>query len=250
MRHILKIFFTILGCVLILNAMVLARITNFNSGCIITLFIGLILGFYGLYFNKVNIITKTGILKWAKYILFAFFAFLVCLIAFTAIYGHFDNTTYKEDAVVVLGAGIRGEKVTLPLAHRLDKAIEYANKNPNAVIVVSGGKGLQEDVTEAYAMEQYLISKGMLKQKILKEEKSTSTFENMLFSKEILDNYFEKSYQTVIITNNFHIYRATQIAKNAKLNATHLHAKLDWYTVPLNYLRECFGVMKLWILSK
>lgn len=84
----------------------------------------------------------------------------------------------------------------------------------------------------------------------MKEEKSTSTYENLVFSKQILDKYFNKEYDTVILTNGFHIYRATKLAKIANLNSKHLHAKLDWYTVSLNYLRESFGVMKLWALNK
>lgn len=250
MKHLPKVLLIILGLILIINATVLALITNLNFGCVITFVIGLILNFYGLFFEKINTKTRYGFLKWAKYIIFIAFVFLTCLITFTSIYGQFDNVTYNEDAVIVLGAGIRGDKVTMPLAHRLDKAIEYFSKNPDVIIVVSGGKGFHEDVTEAFAMEEYLLDKKIPKNKIIKEEKSTSTFENMVFSKRILDEYFNKSYNTVIVTNGFHIFRASQIAKKAKLNATHLHAKLDWYTVPLNYLRESFGVMKFWVFSQ
>jgi uncharacterized SAM-binding protein YcdF (DUF218 family) len=249
MKNILKTILIILGCSLVINAIVLEFITNFNFGVIITLAIGLILTLYGIYFNYLNKLTKVGFLKWLKYILFVFFIFLICLIAYIAIFGQFDNATYNEDAVIVLGAGIKGEMVTMPLAYRLDKAVEYSNNNPNAIIIVSGGKGFQENVTEAYAMELYLIKKGISKDKIIKEEKATSTYENIVFSKEILDKYFKRHYKTVIITNNFHIYRVTQISKKENLNTTHLYAKLDWYTTPINYLREAFGIMKFWIFK-
>ena len=79
------------------------------------------------------------------------------LVSFIAVFGIVDNISYNEDAVIVLGAGIRGDKVTLPLKMRLDKAIQYHSKNPEAVIVVTGGQGFQETVTEAYAMEKYLV---------------------------------------------------------------------------------------------
>jgi hypothetical protein len=161
--RIIKIILIILGVGLIINATILALITNFNFGVVITISVGLVLAFYGICFDKINEITQTGFFKWIKYIVLSGFAFLICLITFIAIFGHFDNATYNENAVIVLGAGIRGEKVTMPLAHRLNKAVEYSSKNPNAIIVVSGGKGLQEDITEAFAMEKYLLIQGNCK---------------------------------------------------------------------------------------
>jgi len=153
---------------------------------------------------------------------------------------------YNEDAVIVLGAGVRGDRVTLPLKMRLDKAIEYHYKNPDALIVVTGGQGLQETVTEAYAMEKYLVQNGVDNSKILKEEKATSTFENMKYSKEILDNYFTNDYSVVIITNNFHIFRGTTIAKNSGFkNVTHMHAGLQWYNLMPCFLRESLAVIKM-----
>jgi uncharacterized SAM-binding protein YcdF (DUF218 family) len=149
----------------------------------------------------------------------------------------------------VLGAGIRGERVTHMLSYRLDKAAQYSENNPQAIIVVSGGQGPQEDITEALAMERYLIDKGIPKEKIIKEEVSTSTYENLLFSKELLDVLFEEPYETVVITNDFHIYRATKIAEKIGLTASRYHAKIDWYSIPRNYSRECIAIFKFWILG-
>lgn len=174
---------------------------------------------------------------------------MLSIMLFIAIFGKIDNVTYKEDAAIVLGAGIKGENVTLTLSHRLDKAVEYIGKNPSAIIVVSGGQGFQEDISESLAMERYLVDNGVPNDKIIKEQKSTSTYENCLFSKELLDKYFDKPYKTVIITNDFHIYRAIQISKAVGLESTHYHAKTEWYTVSLNYLRECVAVVKTWILG-
>ena len=149
-----------------------------------------------------------------------------------------------------MGAGIRGDKVTLPLKMRLDKAIEYHYKNPDALIVVTGGQGLQETVTEAYAMEKYLVQNGVNNNKILKEEKATSTFENMKYSKEILDNYFSKDYSVVVITNNFHIFRGAVVAKKTGFkNVTHLHTGLQWYNLMPCFLRESLAVIKMIILG-
>jgi len=169
------------------------------------------------------------------------------VIIFIAVVGNIDTATFEEDAVIILGAGIRGDMISLPLAYRLNKGIEYINKNPNAVIVVTGGQGPQESITEALAMEKYLISKGIPKNKIIKEEKATSTYENFKFSKLLLDDYFKKPYKVTYITNDFHIYRAGQLAKIAGIDATSYGAELQWYAVPTTYLREFLAVLKLWV---
>ena len=122
-------------------------------------------------------------------------------------------------------------------------------ENPHAIVVVSGGQGSNEAITEALAMERYLLSKGIPKNKILREEKSTSTYENFYFSKKILDDYFKKDYKTAFITNDFHVFRAKEISKLALINSTHLHANLTWYLVPMTYTREFIGIMKLIILK-
>jgi hypothetical protein len=79
------------------------------------------------------------------------------------------------------------------------------------------------------------------------EEASTSTHENLLFAKNILDSLFSHPYTTVVITNDFHIYRAAQMAKKVGLDATHYHAHIDWYSIPQNYLRESAAVVKYWV---
>ena len=250
MKTYLKIASIIIGIALIINAVVLALVTNFNFGIIITLLVGISLLVLGIYFDKLNLLMKNGILKWVKYAIISLAAFMVCVITFIAICGQYDTVTYSEDALIVLGAGIRGETVTLPLMYRLDKAVEYINKNQNAIIVVSGGQGAQENITEALAMEKYLTSRGVPKDKIIREEKATSTFENFEYSKQILDKYFKKPYKIAFITNNFHIYRASRLAKIVGFDSTQCHAKLEWYTIPINYLREFTAVLKLWVLRR
>ena len=170
----------------------------------------------------------------------------VAIVSFIAVYGQYDNADYNEDAVIVLGAGINGDKVTYPLKVRLDKAMEYHKLNPDAVIVVTGGQGFQETVTEAYAMEKYLVQNGVEPSKIIKEEKATSTNENMRFSKKLL----KEDSKVVVITNNFHIYRAVSIAKLEGLdNVTHIHAGLQWYNIVPCYIRECLAVLKMWVFD-
>ena len=223
---------------LIFNALFLFLIINFNTGIVATFIIGCVYLIYGLYYERIQRITQKGMLKWIKRLAIIGNVIMIVFILFIAVFGKIDTATYKEDAVIVLGAGINGETITLPLYYRLEKSIEYFEKNPNAIIVVSGGQGPGESITEALAMERYLLSKGIPQNKILKEESSTSTYENFLFSKKILDDYFKKEYKTIFITNDFHIFRANNISKATGINSNHMHAKVQWYIVPITYIRE------------
>ena len=249
-KTIIKVITTIIGLALIVNATFLAFVSNFNAGQIITLLSGLLLLLYVIQFQQIQKLTKNGILKWIKYCSYWAAAFVLAVIGVIAVYGNYDTVTYNEDALTILGAGIKGEAVTYPLMHRLNKAVEYANKNHEAFIIVSGGQGPQEDITEALAMERYLVNKGIPKERIIREERSTSTFENFKYSKQILDGYFDKSYNIAFVTNDFHVYRASQLAKIASLNSTHMHAKIEWYTISVSYLREFTAVIKLWVFKR
>jgi len=240
----------LIGMLLTIYGLVLCILSNLNLGVILVAIFGIITFCIGVFYSKIKKLTTMKFFRVCKIFLLSLLCIEISLISFIAIYGFFDNMDYNEDAVVVLGAGIRGDKVTLPLKMRLDKAIEYHYKNPDALIVVTGGQGPQETVTEAYAMEKYLLQNGVDKSKILKEEKATSTFENMKYSKEILDNYFTNDYSVVVITNNFHVFRGTTIAKNIGFkDVTHMHAGLQWYNLMPCFLRESLAVIKMIILG-
>lgn len=167
-----------------------------------------------------------------------------------AFYGRNDNVTFGEDAVIVLGKGLDGDKVPVNLAKRLDKAIEYHEKNPRALIVVSGGKGNEEKLSEAQAMADYLISRGIAENSIIKEDKSTTTYENFIFSTDILKQKLGDNYSVAFISNSFHIWRAEKLAKELGISATHLGAGIQWSTVPANYLREISVIFGLIVLKK
>lgn len=236
------------GCALFINGAFMSVVSNFNLGVILTLFAGAFFLAWGVFYKKIKEITKKGALKWVKYAIFALVTIEIILIGFIAAYGQIDNVNYTEDAVIVLGAGIHGDRVSVPLAYRLNAAIEYHEKNPDALIVVTGGKGFQETITEAEAMEKYLVRRGVDPDKIIKEEAATSTNENMSFTKQILDKQLKDDYSVVVITNNFHIYRAVAIAKTEGFkNVYHKHAGLKWYNMAPCYLRESLAVLKMWV---
>lgn len=174
-----------------------------------------------------------------------------CILVFVAIagllaYGSTDTVTYQEDVVLVLGCGVRKDQPGPALKARLDRTVAYYEKNPDVTIIVSGGQGTDEQISEALAMERYLVAQGIPAECIIKEDKSTSTYENFQFSKPVLDTLTDGN-GIVFITNEFHIYRSEQVAKLFGFeNITHCHGDSPWYTVVPNGLRECLAVVKYW----
>ena len=251
MKTIFRLILVIVGAFLTGEALFLFAVANFNLGYMLALLLGAAMLCDGLFCEKINEFCKNGFRLWAKRIISAGVIAVLIFCAALQSYGAIDNAKNTEDAVIVLGAAVHGRTVSLPLKYRLDKAAEYLNKNKGAVVVVSGGQGNQEDISEAAAMEAYLIKEGIDKNRIVKEEKSTSTYENFEFSKKILDEKLGADYKTVFVTNEFHVFRAERIAKNAGFEEiSHIGAKIDWYTVPANCLRECAAVLKFFITGK
>ncbi|MBR3593427.1 MAG: YdcF family protein [Clostridia bacterium] len=242
--QIIRIILYALGAVVTLNGIMLFILSNFNLGNVLTLGLGVCLILYASFMQKVNKVLP----KWVKAGLLTVCALGALLMSFLLIYGTVDTATYKEDAVIVLGAGVHGETPSAVLRGRLDKAVEFHKNNPHALIVVSGGQGPQEDVTEAYAMEKYLLARGVDPDMIIKEEKSTSTLENFRFSKEILDTLLPEGYSVAYITNEYHIYRAGGFAARAGIpKTTHLHSSTRFDSILPGTMRECLAVMAFWV---
>ncbi|MBR5236220.1 MAG: YdcF family protein [Clostridia bacterium] len=235
-----------LGLVLLGNAGYLWLVSNYNLGLLLTTILGGFLVIYPLIYRWIHPLFENPFGAFIRVCLVigaAAFLFIATLITVS---GRNDTVTYKEDAVIILGAGIHGETVSQALAYRLDAALMYHKMNPDALLVVSGGQGPQEQITEAKAMERYLVSRGAAPEKIVREEKATSTFQNFQFSKELLDQRFTTPYKTAYITNSFHVFRAGRIAKNAGIISARFHAQNAILTVIPDYLRECCAIIKFW----
>ena len=154
---------------------------------------------------------------------------------------------HNLDYIIVLGAQVREDGPSVVLRYRLDAAIEYLNENPNTICIVSGGQGFNEPFSEAEGMADYLIENGIEKSRILLEDESTNTLENIRNSKALM----ESSYNGVgIVTNNFHVFRAVQLAKAQGLeNVCGIAADSSKIYLPNNVLRECCGILKDWLLN-
>ena len=148
----------------------------------------------------------------------------------------------EPDYILVLGAKVNGSTVSKALKERLDCAISYAEEHEDAKIILSGGKGKGEDITEADAMEKYLQAKGIESIRIIKEEESTNTEENFRYSIKRMENC---SAKCVVVSNRFHIYRAVRIGR--KMGMKHIEglaSKTDPLMCVHYYVREAFAVIK------
>ena len=146
------------------------------------------------------------------------------------------------DYVVVLGAQVRKSGPSLVLRYRLDKAIEYLDANPNTICIVSGGKGPNEPFPEAQGMADYLKEHGIAEQRILEEPDSKTTEENIVNSKKMIN---DDNASIGVITNNFHMFRALQIADKYGLdNAQGIAAGSPPNMLVNNMVREFFAEIK------
>ena len=245
-HKVFKAILVVLGVIITLNGIAVATFSSAILTIVSTLIAGLFFlscgVFYEFLLRKVPLIIKILIVLCV--------AFVIGVVSFLYIYGTYDNVDYEEDAVIVLGAAVKGEKLSLTLKNRLDSALKYRVQNPDVVIVVSGGRGLAEDICEAEAMSRYLIEKGVPESKIIKEDKSTSTEQNFKFSKELLDKHFKDDYRLAYVTNDFHVYRAGEIAESVGIsNTTHCHSTAPAVTFLPNGFREFLAVMYMWVFG-
>lgn len=146
------------------------------------------------------------------------------------------------DYLIVLGAQVRGRVISETLKRRLDTAYNYLISSPDTIAVVSGGRGPGEDVSEAEAMKNYLVNKGISPSRIIMEDKSTNTVENIRYSRMLLE---KDNPSVVIVTNGFHVFRAVKIADKQGLeNARGLAASSNIILLPNYYIREAAGILK------
>ena len=180
-------------------------------------------------------------------LLFASFLFVEGLIIRQMV----QPVTEKLDYIIVLGAQVHKDVPSVVLKYRLDTAIEYLNDNPDTICIVSGGQGKNEPYAESEGMRKYLIENGIEKDRIIEENRSKTTEENLKFSRQFLK---ERS-SVGIITNDFHMFRALQTAKKQGLDrACGIAAPSTKFYLPNNmfreYLAEIKFLLKNYVLQK
>lgn len=161
--------------------------------------------------------------------------------------GFFKRGKAGLDYIIVLGAQLKESGPSYVLQQRLDTAYEYLIQNEDTVVIVSGGQGSDEPDTEAQGMYEYLVGRGIAPERVVKEEISRNTYENIRFSGELFD--IEEA-EVGIITSNFHIFRALCLARAAGYqNVCGIAARSHAGVLPNNMLREFFGILKDFVVG-
>lgn len=158
----------------------------------------------------------------------------------------------ESEYLIILGAGLRGQRMSLTLTQRMYKSLEYLKKYPNTKVIVSGGIGPGEEITEAEAMKRFLVSNGINEKQIIKEEGSTSTAENFKYTRQKLSELDNRmDIKVSIITTNFHMFRAVFLAKRAGFEEIYtVSSEIHFLLIPNYYVREYFAVIKSFLLDK
>lgn len=219
-KRLIKVSLFIFAVIAILDTVIIrSRSGSMDFGILLpglgglTIILGLIFVNSKVYTRKKKFYDKVG-----KFILITFAVWLVSFIIVSVILvsSAISEKDEKVDCVIVLGAGLNGETIT-----------------------------------EAEGMKRYLVRHGVPEQLIIKEEKSTSTYENMVFSKRLYFQSFDKVPEKVmIITNDFHMFRSKLLAKRVGLDAYGISSGTPWWIYPNVFLREYLAVFKSLILDR
>lgn len=182
---------------------------------------------------------------WIVYIGLAVAGILAAIILFALVLvmSQFNSAGEKDaDVVIVLGAQIIDDRPSKVLRKRLDTAAAYLKENVDTICIVSGGQGANEICPESKVMKDYLVSCGINESRIIEEDKSKNTSENIAFSKKLMP---QDTDRVAVITSNFHLYRGLSIAKKANLpGLAGIAAPSSAPYLPNNVLRECLGIVK------
>ena len=238
MKH--KIVFILAGVLLVLAAFMKFAMIGYG-------FIALVLT--AIAAAAVLFVLLPPPLKIALAIVTALFLAVFCFWEVRIVGAAHTETPQNADYLIVLGCGVRGTTPSVAMRNRTDAAAKYLKENPDTVCICSGGRGPGEDITEALAMKQLISGQGVDPSRILMEEKSTSTEENLRFSAAVIEDYGGKIADQciVICSSEYHIFRAMLLSE--KCTGVRFEALPAKSTLPVSrinyYLREAAGMMVL-----
>jgi len=159
----------------------------------------------------------------------------------------------NPDLIIVLGCQVRGYAPGNLLRYRLETAVKTLNKYPGSLCIVSGGQGPDEIVPEAKVMKQFLIDKGIDENRIYEESESSSSFQNLKFSKKLMEENGLKHENIIILTSEYHIPRAMMIASRIypdNVNICAVKSSAPFALFSAGIVREFFAFMKSFLVDK
>lgn len=245
------VVYSLAGILLLWNALLVWRRESHQLANMLTLILGIALLSSSTIFSLINhyfpnrlasmIANVSAVVVMYMVVWFANFAMSYLL-------SRMVRHKLNKQFVIILGAGLMGEKVSPLLAGRLDRAIKFRNKQlaktGNApVLIPSGGQGGDEVVPEGVAMRNYLLEQGIPASEIHAETKSKNTYENMEFSKQIVDELGFDRNLGLFATSDYHTFRAAGFARYVGMPIDGLGAKTSRFFVPNAILREYVAIL-------
>lgn len=241
-KKLLKFILIILGIFLLLWYLAPLAAHIFNIGNAFGIAASAVLILSGVFFDKMPDVLRIAV----SVILCVAIVVLVPLSVNMARFANY-KTNDGAETVIVLGCKVNGSTPSKYLYDRCAAAAAYLQNNPDAVAVLSGGQGADEAISEAQCMENVLTEMGIDSSRLYKEDKSTNTRENIEFSASVIEKN-QLSTDVVVVTNEFHEYRAKLICEDYGLS---FHSKCSYssaYTFLTFYTRELMGIVKELIL--
>ncbi|NEB75364.1 YdcF family protein [Streptomyces sp. SID14478] len=241
-----------LACFLLANGVGMVRKEGTSPGNLLSLLAGVaLMGLLALVVTAAVMQQRTLMAvaatatALAGYIGFLF----LCYLGYAFVYGRL-RTSRKADYVVVLGSGLIGGSTPPPLlTSRLDRARavheRIAARGRQPVLLTSGGQGPDEKLPESHAMADYLVERGFPADAIEREDRSTTTDENLRFSAEIMEKA-RPGYRCVIVTSNYHAFRAAVAARRAGVRGHVVGAPTATYFWPSATIREFVALIVLY----
>ncbi len=225
-------------------APVTAGIINFGNAAGMALFTALFL--LVMFRNRLLALFRENIFfrGTALFIAALFLAFIVisAVISAKMIIAAKNIPPSGNSTVIVLGCKVKGETPSLMLNKRIMAACNFLKENPEAVCIASGGQGSDEHISEAECIKRVLVENGISPERIILEDKSTSTKENIRFSKEkMTENGLDGS--VTIVTDIYHQFRASLIAEKNGLETYAVSSRTSLWLLPTYWLREILAIM-------
>lgn len=247
-----RVLLWVLAGLLAVYSVWLAISGNGNLGNVLVYLLTAAAGGYALFQKPLNAWFSHGAGRAVLAVLAAGAAIYAALFVFVAVSGYANQADGSEQAVIVLGAGLRRDTPSRLLRCRLDAAYDYAAAHPDTLVITTGGQGRGETVPEGAAMRDYLIAKGLDPRRVLAETKSTSTEENFAFARELMQAAgLDTNVPVAYVTNAFHCYRAGKYAQMAGFStARAVPAAIPPSAVLPCYLREVLAVLYYWVFRR
>lgn len=212
--------------------------------------IGALAVFYALCADLLPAFPLIRILRMGVSVILALCLCYFCVVESFILRDARTDTDRTADVIIVLGAGVNGTRPSLSLHDRMMGAYDYLTAHPDCIAVVSGGQGPGEDITEAQCMYDWLTNKGIAPERIIMEDKATSTLENLRYSMEIIDKLPMDEPVIGLVSSEYHLHRAKRLAAYVGIDVIGVAAKTSYPTVKANYfIREAFAMTEQYVFG-